>query len=281
LKRLAFETGRAYCLFQEFSSNAPKNQIIRSSLLRMVQIGQFGPDLSSAEELKQKLRRLVRDLDGIDLVKLSPSLIHRELLVCKDDDYRLMLTICELILRRQMPTEEIGYETLPGFDRDVLTIHQIYERFVANFYRARLEKWRVTRQKLFDWHATKSSEYLPAMRPDLVLEHKDSGHIVVLDTKFTPNSLISGRFDRLVFDSSHLYQIYSYVRSQEQISVHYRYASGVLLYPTVRQHLSEELELQGHSIRFETVDLSRPWTEIETRLLEVVACTSAPIARES
>jgi len=275
LKRLAFENRLAYCRFQDFRTNAPKNQIVRSTLIRLVQIGQFGPDRFEAKELRQRLRRIFREMEGIDLIELTTAVIRRQTLGRNDNDYRIMLAICELILTRQMPTEALGYYTLPGIDRDALTLHQIYEKFVANFYRARLEEWSVTKQAQFDWHATKSSDYLPAMRPDLLLEHKASGLIVVLDTKFTPNSLISSRFDRLRFDSSHLYQLYSYLRSQEQVSESYRSASGVLLYPTVRGHLSEEVELQNHSIRFETVDLSRSWMEIEARLLAVVGCTHA------
>ncbi len=270
LKRLTFQNGQAYCLFQEFRANAPKNQIVRSALTRLVQIGQFGPDKAQAEELRQRLRRLIRDLEGIDLVEVNLDLIRRQHLGRNDGDYRLMLAICELILQRQMPTEAMGHDVLPGLDRDAMTLHQVYERFVANFYRMHLGEWSVVPQAPLDWHATKSSPYLPAMRPDLVLRHRRSGRVVVLDTKFTPYALSRGRFGRDQFDSSHLYQLYAYLRSQERSSDQDRAASGILLYPTVRQHISEEVELQGHSIQLETVDLSLPWMEIEERLIAII-----------
>ena len=44
LKRLAFQHGRAYCRYETYSANIPKNQIVRSTLARLVQVGEFGPD---------------------------------------------------------------------------------------------------------------------------------------------------------------------------------------------------------------------------------------------
>ena len=146
LKRLAFETGQAYCRFHSFTINAPKNQIIRSTLARLIKIGQFGADRLQAEELKQKLRRLVRHLDGIDLIEINPDIIRRQNLGRNDRDYRLMLAICDLVLQRHFPTEEAGIKYLPGLNRDALTLHRIYERFVANFYRFHLKRWSVVAQ---------------------------------------------------------------------------------------------------------------------------------------
>jgi hypothetical protein len=65
--------------------------------------------------------------------------------------------------------------------------------------------------------------------------------------------------------------MYAYLRSQENVSETLRTASGILLYPTVQWHLSEQVEIQGHSIRLETVDLSQPWKAIEARLLELIS----------
>ena len=270
LKRLAFQNGQAYCLFQEFSANAPKNQIVRTALTRLVQTGQFGPDKLQAEGLRQRLRRLVRDLEGIDLIEFNLDMIRRQLLGRNDGDYRLMLAICELILQRQMPTEAMGQDVLPGLDRDVVTLHQVYERFVANFYRIHLGEWSVTPQALLSWNTTKPSRYLPSMRPDLVLRHRGSSRVVVLDTKFTPYALISGRFGRDQSDSSHLYQLYAYLRSQEHVSEQHRIASGILLYPTVHRDISETGELQGHTISVKTIDLSMPWMEIQDRLIAII-----------
>jgi len=111
---------------------------------------------------------------------------------------------------------------------------------------------------------------MPTMSPDLVIHIGPSERMVVLDTKFTASSLISNRWGNYVFDSSHLYQIYTYLRSQEHVSDSHRCASGILLYPTVYEKLSETIELQGHQIQLATVNLSQPWNEIEKELISLV-----------
>ena len=270
LKRLAFQKAQAFCEFQEFSTNAPKNQIVRSTLLRLVEVGQFGID-AGAGPLRDTLRRLQRDLEGVDLIELSPVLIQRQQLGSNDADYALMLNICYLIITRYMPTERRGYEWVPAVDRDSLILHDIYERFVASFYKTHLGGWSVASQQPLTWPAAMPSQFLPQMRADIVLEHRRSGRVVVLDTKFTASSLVGGQFGNVTFDPAHLYQIYAYLRSQEHRSQERAAASGILLYPTVSHALSETIEIQGHRITFQTIDLSMQWQSIHDQLLAIVA----------
>lgn len=270
LKQRTFDRGQAYCAFQLYSANAPKNQIIRSTLARLVQIGQFGPDVAQADALRHKLRWLTRVLDGIDLIELKLDFIRRQQWGRDDGDYRLMLAICELFLQRQMPTESTGRHGLPAVDREALVLHHIYERFVANFYRVHLTGWAVAPQKRLGWHEKSPNQYLPAMVPDLIMEEASSGRIVMLDTKFTARSLNENQWGKQLFDSSHLYQMYAYLKSQEHLSEMHQAASGILLYPAVRELLSERVELQSHMLRIECVDLFAPWQDIEQHLLDLV-----------
>ena len=270
LKDHSFEKGQVHCDFQQYSANEPRNQIIISTLTRLVQAGEFGPDKTEAEAIRQRLRRLVRSLEGIEPIELSPALVARQLSVQNDHDYRLMLSICELILQRQMPLEEQGTHPLPGLDRDALILYRIYERFVASFYRIKLKGWDVTSQKRLDWHAEGTNEHLPSMIPDLVLQEQPSGRMIVLDTKFTAGSLVENQWAKPVYDSSHLYQLYAYLRSQEHLSESHRNASGVLLYPSAHYHFSETIQLQKHLIHMECVDLAVGWQDVERQLLEIV-----------
>jgi 5-methylcytosine-specific restriction enzyme subunit McrC len=271
LKHQTFEHGEAVCEFQGYSANEPRNQIVRSTLARLVQTGQFGPDLSQANALRHGLRRLTRDLNGVDLVELTPDLIHRQQLRRNDRDYRLMLAICALILQRQMPAESAGFYSFPQIDRDALVLHNIYERFVANFYRLHLKDWMVTAQKRLEWHEKSAvNRYLPSMIPDLILEEKSSGHLIILDTKFTAQSLVENQWGKAVFDSSHLYQLYAYVRSQEHLSEMHQSASGILLYPAIQTRFSERIELQDHVMRIECIDLRASWQGIESQLLDLI-----------
>jgi 5-methylcytosine-specific restriction enzyme subunit McrC len=268
LKRLDFQRSAAHCRFYDFTCDIPRNRLVRAVLARLAAAGQFGPDAKQEQALRQRLRRLVCDLNEVSLIEPRLETIARETLGREDHDYRLMLAICEVLLRREMPTESEGHVAKVGLDRDTLTVHKVFERFVANLLRVRLDGWEITEQKPLIWHAVETSRYLPQMRVDVLLRNKGTGRLIVLDTKCTPRSLVVGPYGSETFASSHLYQIYSYLRSQEGQSAAHQKAEGVLLYPMVHVSLAERVVLQGHPIRFETVDLTRPWPDIETRVVQ-------------
>lgn len=271
IKRNAFEHGQAFCDFYNYSANVPKNQIIRSTLMRLIQVGQLGNDLARANDLRHKMRFLTRSMGEVDLVELKPGDIHRLQLGRNDRDYRLMLAICELIVQRQIPADSSGYNPLPSIERSSLVMHQIYERFVANFYSINLTQWRVTPQARLHWYEEPENRYLPAMYPDLLLEEKLGGRVIVLDTKFTAASLTTSRWDKQTFNSSHLYQLYTYVKTQAHLSECQRRATGILLYPTIQQaDLTEEMMIQDQKLMIATVDLTLPWQIIEQRLLDII-----------
>ncbi len=275
LKRLAFPNGRAFCHFQTFDEDVPKNQIVRSSLHRLAQRGDFGKKIEAVPALRHELRQLVRDLDHVRLIELKPDVVRRHELERDDRDYRLMLAICYLVLQREMPTETKGARSLYGLERDWEFLWKVFEEFVARFFQHYLQDWKVRAQKNIYWESDGDSAYLPSMRPDLVMEHLPTGQIVVLDTKFTGKSLIEGQHKTLTFDQGHIFQLYAYLRSQEERSATYRVATGVLLYPSVRHHLAERTLIQGHTFRWETVDLRKPWQEIEASLLNLAASLTA------
>ena len=270
LKSLSVERGQMICEFQGYSANSLKNQIVRSTIARLVKVGQFGPEAATVKALQQKLRRLLRDLDGIDFIELTPELIRRQALARNDHDYRLMLAICDLIVQRTMPSGPGADAIVPVLDREELVLYNVYERFVANFYRIHLKGWEVSAQKRLDWHARNTNERLPLMIPDLVLQEQASHRMMIIDTKFTAHSLVENQWVKPIFDSSHLYQLYAYLKSQEHLSEAHRNAVGILLYPAIQGKLSERIELRDHMMRIESVDLAAPWQEVERQLIEVV-----------
>ncbi len=269
LNRLTFENGRAVCGFDEFQANVLRNQVVRSTLARLVQRGSFGAASDRADALRHELRSRVRDLDGIDLVQLQAHSIRRARAERNDGAYDLMLAICELLHRCWMPSEQGGAVRTPRMDRASQVLPRIFEDFVANFFKVRLRGWTVRSQGRLSWHEDKTSVYLPGMIADVILRRHSDDSLLVLDTKFAGATLAQGRFDSLSFKTSHLYQMYAYLRSQDDVSAAHRSAAGVLLYPAVDLDLAEEVQLQGHSIRFTTLDLDQPWEQVEEDLLAI------------
>ena len=50
----------------------------------------------------------------------------------------------------------------------------------------------------------------------------------------------------------------------------YQDARGILLYPTTSPALRERMRVQGHHVEMATLDLAKPWAEIEKELLRTV-----------
>lgn len=272
IRQRAMERGQIVCNFQGYGANSLNNQIIRSTLARLLKLGLFGAEPAEVNEMHQKLRRLLRDLDGIDFIELTPESIQRQLVAQSghDHDYRLMLSICALVVQRSMPAGAAGTAIVPLIDRELLVLYRIYERFVTNFYRIHLKGWEVSAQRRLEWHAPEANERLPRMVPDLILQDKSSGQIIILDTKFTVHSLIDNQWGKPVYDSSHLYQIYAYLKSQEHLSETHRAANGILLYPAVNHTLSERIRLQKHVILIQSLDLAAPWQNVEKQLMDLI-----------
>ena len=105
------------------------------------------------------------------------------------------------------------------------------------------------------------------MRTDVVLDHISTGRRIVIDTKFT-SIVTSGWYREETLRSGYIYQIYAYLRSQvgrgDSLA---DCASGLLLHPAVGDAVDETVVVQGHSIRFATVDLTASPAEIRAHLL--------------
>ena len=110
------------------------------------------------------------------------------------------------------------------------------------------------------------------MRTDIVIDDKAARRRIVIDTKF--NAIVTnGWYREESLRSGYLYQMYAYLRSQEGCGDELSDgADGVLLHPSVGSALNGFLVvIQGHKIRFITVDLGGSARDIRNELLKVVA----------
>ncbi|MFZ2811846.1 MAG: hypothetical protein WAZ17_01935, partial [Thermovirgaceae bacterium] len=107
------------------------------------------------------------------------------------------------------------------------------------------------------------------------LEHRGEERRIVIDTKF--NSLLtSGWHKEETLRSGYIYQVYTYLRSQEGSGDPlWDDASGLLLHPSVDENVNEFVVIQNHEIRFATVDLGATAREIREQLLQAVGVTYA------
>lgn len=110
---------------------------------------------------------------------------------------------------------------------------------------------------------------MPHMALDVVLTSKDRQEKIVIDTKFT-SLLKPGWYRDKSFSSAYIYQMYAYLRSQEERGEPHRTATGVLLHPATDKSEKFTVSIQGHTFVFATVNLNAPVKEIRKELLDIL-----------
>lgn len=264
--------GEVACRFEDLTSDTPRNRLVRAALEQMAARLARG-------EISRRCRSLARQLEeqGVGAIRPSRAELARDQIARHDADDRLMIKVAELALDLVLPSETTGDSRATRLERDEALLRRIFEKAVAGFYRYEVhgrDGWEVSPQASLRWAVTDGSpglaSYLPGMNADIVLQRSSTegtSRRVVVETKFA-NALATNPYGQDVFKSAHLYQLYAYLRTQTgRDDAAADNAEGVLLYPVVDLNIDEWAMIQGHRIRFATVDLAGSADDIRTRLL--------------
>jgi len=207
-------------------------------------------------------------MDGVQSLKLSSESFSKVQLGRNDRFYALPLQICNLVYQLRMPTEDEGASSLEKLLKDENAFALLFEKFVRNFYIHHVGDAFKVKSESLHWPAQEGNLLMPNMNTDTsIISRSYPRDRFIIDTKYYLEALVSNRGGRPKFRADHLYQIYAYLRTQEDGTDEYQHARGMLLYPTVDIPLDEEQNIQGHNIRVSTIDLSDSWEGIEARLL--------------
>ncbi len=269
-RRQLLHRGLVACRFEELTVDTPRNRYVRAALEKSAKMVR--------RDLARRCRALATGLvrmgvSGKHLTRHDPSI---SLMGWTDTADRQMLAAAQLAFDLALPTETAGSRNLSSPSREPRWVRKLYEKAIAGFYDVTLTqpRWRVHPGRQLDWSKGKKTKgidnILPKMLTDIVIDDIILDHRIIIDTKFT--SILKSGFRRdQTLTSSHIYQIYAYLRSQEGLGDPLAdTASGILLYPAVNCLVDESVDIQGHNIRFATVNLAATPGEIRHRLLELI-----------
>jgi 5-methylcytosine-specific restriction enzyme subunit McrC len=268
---MLLERGKVACSFDELCADTPRNRSVRAALLKLSRlVGDQGLGVRCAS-LASRLWEA-----GVTGEPPGKRQLSLETFGRGDIADRQMVSLAKLAYDLALPTEELGSRQMATPDREEHWLRKLFERAVGGFFDCTLDRarWRVSTGDWFQWPVVRKTsrivEILPAMKTDIILENNNAASRIIIDTKFT-EIVQTGWYREASLKSGYLYQMYAYLRSQEKpedaLSTS---ATGVLLHPSVGDDYNEALELQGHMIRFMTVDLTASACDIRNRLLEVV-----------
>ncbi|MFC1526226.1 5-methylcytosine-specific restriction endonuclease system specificity protein McrC [Candidatus Latescibacterota bacterium] len=262
--------GKVACRFQDLTVDTARNQLVRSALGVAARcVGR--PDVGSrCRGLSGALGAMGVSATLPDSTALRADQIGRHQVAD-----RSMVAAAELLLRLRLPTEQGGTASLARPDREAKWVRKLFERAVGGLYDVALSPlgWRVSAGRHQQWRVEGKTlgidAILPTMKTDIILECPDPLHRIVIDTKFT-SLLTKGWYREQSVRSGYVYQMYAYLRSQEgREDPLADGASGILLHPSVSQTIDETVVIQGHALRFATVDLAAESGAIRERLMEI------------
>ncbi|MDR0996366.1 MAG: 5-methylcytosine-specific restriction endonuclease system specificity protein McrC [Zoogloeaceae bacterium] len=268
------EQARVACRFDELSLDTPRNRYVRGALEKIAPLVQ-------KTALAHRCRSLARSLWASGVTGETPirAQIDREPFGRNDAADRAMLAAAKLAFDLALPVEATGEDRLLDSDRQETWVRQLFEKAIRGFYAVVLpsDEWKVSAPWL-DWQITDKSDgmadILPKMKTDIVLDQYNPMRRIVIDTKFT--SIVTRGWHRdETLKSGYIYQIYAYLRSQTDQDPAANTACGLMLHPAIDQNLDEHVVIQGHTIRFATVDLTTSHQAIRARLLEFVKAWDA------
>lgn len=249
---------RLICDYDNFTQDILLNRIVKTTLLSLLSCSELDT------KYVKKCKVLLRYFSEVDIVDISSIAFNRLRFNRNNQNYRLLINICELINTGLITQEDPGKYKFSTFIKDN-AMAKLYEKFVLNFYKRELIGFKAY-SPIINWQLDEFPEdnLLPIMRTDIVLENAENRFII--DTKYYPNALSKTNYgETKSLISNNLYQIYAYVKnSQFEGDV-----SGMLLYPTVDYELDQIYVMGGNNIYVNTVNLDVEFEEIKRRLIRI------------
>ena len=256
--------GRLACKFDEYEADTLHNRALKAVIVLLIRHGNV------ASQRKDALRRLLPYLDAVTLV--APTSIRWNALDYHraNANYRLLLGVCELIVRGLLPTQDTGTAKLGSWISDE-AMSRLYERFLREYFSTHHpELLPAASAVAWDHDETSAlgAEQLPAMRTDVTLRR--GTRMLIIDAKYYGQSMQIGIWGKATVHSTNLYQILAYAKNADigqDGSV-----SGLLLYARTEAPGQPDLDvvIQRNRIGARTLDLNRPWVDLQAQLEDVV-----------
>jgi len=257
--------GKLVCAFDEFSRDSPHNQALKSVLLLLMRQKEV------KRENQESIHRLLPYFSGV--TKVEPTSIRWDALKYHRNNasYRMLLGICRLVVKGLLLTTEAGSQKLDTWIQDE-QMSRLYEKFVLSYYVRHHPEFSPTASFInWDVASDTQSPYLPKMKSDVTLQ---KGHKkLIIDTKYYGHTLqYNSLYDRQIYISGNLYQIYAYVKNSDKGSSGDKQSpgnvAGVLLYAKTDEAVTpdEDIMISGNRIGVKTLDLSQDWSVITAQL---------------
>ena len=246
IKNQSMIRNQMVCTYDDFSVDSYLNRIIKSTIPLLLKA-----DISKSR--KKELRKLMvyfNDVSSVDINSIDWSVKYNR----NNQTYRLLITICRLIVKGLLQTNNEGTVKLMDY-LDEQQMHRLYEKFILEYYKKHYYPKIKTSASQIEWALDDGFDMmLPNMQSDIMLSTDDK--ILIIDAKYYTHTM-QMQYDVRSIHSNNLYQIFTYVKNkaakEEGTEV-----SGMLLYAKTDEEIypDNEYQMSGNKIIVRTLDLN-------------------------
>lgn len=252
------------CVYDEFDYDVLHNQILKTTISKLLRTKKLD------SSLKNELHKLYIKLPPISEITIRNAYFKQIRLNRNNYHYDFILKVCQILNENLFIDESTGDYKFKDFLREEKAMAQLFEAFVRNFYKLETD-YAVSRDTI-TWQFLSENQHdldmLPLMFTDITLL-SDSKKIII-DTKYYKEAFKS-RFEKQKISSGNLYQLFAYLKNQENDSELTQSCVGILLYPSGHSDFEYSYKYENHKIRVMSINLNQDWQQIRTDLLKIVA----------
>jgi 5-methylcytosine-specific restriction enzyme subunit McrC len=263
LHELPRRNGKTVCAFDDLSHDILTNQIIKATALHLLRSAEL------SVENRAGLTDVVRRLGRVTERDITSALFRRVQLHRNNAFYGFLVDVCAIIHENLLPRDTEGQTTFRDFTRDETKMAMLFQHFLKNFFNKEQRSFKIGSPRM-RWSATGTAgdlRLLPEMQTDIVAWNTDS--CVVIDAKYYEEPVQSSQYKATVH-SSHLYQLYAYLRHISSRFPQSRSVSGMLVYPGFNRSLDLRYSIDGYGVHVRTLDLNQPWQCVHRDALEML-----------
>lgn len=251
------------CEYDELSENNLLNQILKTTVMLLLRHARV------SQEYKSDLKKEMLFFSNVDTI--DPSTIRWSAIRFQrnNNTYRMLISLCQLILEGMLLTTDSGEYRLASFI-DEQRMNRLYEKFILEYYAKECPQVTATASQI-PWALDDGiGTMLPVMQSDIMLTQGST--VLIIDAKYYTHTT-QAQYDVHTLHSGNLYQIFTYVKNKDtEFGAQPHTVSGMLLYAATDEAIqpNNSYRMSGNKISVKTLDLNRDFSEIAAQLNAIV-----------
>ena len=250
------------CDFDDLSENNLFNQIIKTTVSLLLR------NDTVKSKYKDDLKKKMLFFSNIDF--LEPTSIRWSSIRFQRNNqtYRMLISICQLILEGMLMTTDTGEYRLASFV-DEQRVCRLYEKFILEYYSRHYPELKVSASQI-PWSVDDGVRtMLPMMQSDIHLQKDNT--VLIIDAKYYSHTTQT-QYDKHTLHSNNMYQIFTYVKNRDyEFREEEHTVSGMLLYAKTEEEIqpNQVYQMHGNQISVRTLDLNLPFVDIAGQLNQI------------